>query len=422
MAAGRWRSRWSTLRGWFPLTWGGLAVIAGSVLAFRAFGQGRQDLILLIVGLVGLLIAGWCLLATVIGGVRVWWALRDPAPAAPLELECGRPGFVAFRPPTLWGLPFVSVEWTWRSPSVDLSRGSSGDRIVPRRRGVFDEIERTVEVGDVFGLALVRFAHRQPAALRFLPATGGLRDMRVIQGLSGGDQIGHPEGEPVGDRIDMRRYGEGDPIRYVLWKVYARSRELMVRTPERAFSPARQTIAYLVAGAGDEAAAGAARVAVESGAMGGDWRLGVDGASQIADAAGPAMDLILRSAGVDRAGSGAGLQRFMDAPEVGAGRRAMVFVPATPGPWLDRVCAVGTPSGPRVEYLVCVDGLKRRKRPGLGRGLGRLLLTAPNGAPADEDADWEGLQEVLRALGGRGEVMIVDRAVGAVYPATQLQR
>ncbi|MFT4975636.1 MAG: hypothetical protein ACI8S6_001523, partial [Myxococcota bacterium] len=328
---------------------------------------------------------------------------------------------IDFHLPSLWWLPLVTTEWQWTSPPVTLTRSARAERIIPLRRGRYDEVVRAVEVGDVFGLCSIRFTSRQPAALRFLPSTGGLRDMRVIQGLSGGDQIGHPEGEPVGDRMDMRRYGDGDPIRYVLWKVYARSRELMVRTPERAFSPSRQTIAYLVAGPGDAAAAGAARVAVESGAMGGDWRLGADGASQIADSSGPAIDLILRSAETTAATSGAGLQRFLDAPEVGAGRRAMVFVPPRPGPWLDRVRAVSSSSA-KVEYLVCVDGLRRRRPGVLSGGLGRLLLRPAEGAE-EADSDWQQLQSVLKALGQNGgQVMIVDRAAGAVYPATQLQR
>lgn len=419
MAEGRWRARWKMAWGLFPLTWGGLMVLAGALLAFRTFGQGRQDLILLIVGLVGLSTSGWCLLGTMVGAIRVWWGLREPSAPPPIEAECGRPAHVDFRVPSLWGLPFISAERKWLSPTVSMETGRSAERIVPLRRGIYEEIVREVEVGDVFGIASIRFLHRQPATLRFLPSTGGLRDMRVIQGLSAGDQLGHPEGSPVGDRIDMRRYGDGDPIRYVLWKVYARSRELMVRTPERAFSPSRQTIAYLVAGPGDPAAAGAARVAVESGALGRDWRLGVDGTSQIAESSDPAMELILRSAQLGAEASGAGLQQFLDAPEVGASRRAMVFVPPRPGPWLDRVLA--TAAGGRVEYFVCVDGVQRRKRQLLGGGLERLLLR-PGKKPPEHSTDWAALQSVLKTLGQSGHVMIVDRALGAVYPASQLQR
>lgn len=419
MAVGRWRARWKMARGLFPLTWGGLLVLTGAVLAFRTFGLGRQDLILLIVGLVGLVMFGWCVLAAAVGAVRVWWSLREIGPTPSVEAECGRPAHIDFRLPSLWGLPFVSAEWEWLSPVVSMTPGRSGERIVPIRRGIYDEIVRQVEVGDVFGIASIRFTHRQAATLRFLPSTGGLRDMRVIQGLSAGDQMGHPEGAPTGDRIDMRRYGDGDPIRYVLWKVYARSRELMVRTPERAFSPSRQTIAYLVAGPGDPAAAGAARVAIESGALGRDWRLGVDGTSQIAESSDPAMELILRSAQISTDASGAGLQPFLDAPAVGSSRRAMVFVPPRPGPWLDRV--LSAPGGGRVEYFVCVDGVQRRRRRLIRGGLEQLLLRPGKKTPEDT-TDWAALQSVLKALGQSGHVMIVDRAVGAVYPASQLQR
>jgi len=137
------------------------------------------------------------------------------------------------------------------------------------------------------------------------------------------------------------------------------------------------------------------------------------------------VDLILRSAKVDRVDGAAGLRRFLDDPEVGNGRRAMVFVPPRPGPWLDRVLAAsagsaGSTGGARVEYMVCVDGVSRDKRRPISDGVRRLLLRDP--ADKEETTDWAALQSVLKALGQAGPVMIVDRAVGAVYPATQLQR
>lgn len=393
-------------------------MIGGSLWAFAGFGLWRQDLILFIVGLVGLTLSLWCLLATVIGALRVFIALRDPPPAPTMEIECGRPARLPFSAPSLWGLPFITVDWRWQSPSVDFSRTDGHDRIVPGRRGVVSQIVREVEIGDVFGVALVRFRHIQPASMRFVPSTGALRDVQVVHGLAGGEQLGHPEGEPVGDRIDMRRYGEGDPIRYVLWKVYARRRELMVRTPERAFSPARQTIAYLVTGPDDPAAAGAARVAVESGAMGQDWSLGVDGASQIAESAPQAMDLIVRSAETAANDGGSGLHSFLRAADVQTGRRAMVFVPAKPGPWLDRVAAAA--GDERLEFFVCVDGVSRKKpRTSL---LKRWLFELDSVADRPQ-TDWEGLQTVLRELhqsGGR--ITVVDRAAGRVFPADQLRQ
>lgn len=439
MAEGRWTARWRGVRGIFPLTGGGLLVGLLGLWAVWRMGFGSQDLILLLVGGVGLLLLAWSLLGTVLGAARLALALRreassSAAAAGPLEAECGRPVRLEFSVPSLWWLPFIALTWTWVHPPVEVVLRDQGgrrhERVTPRRRGVYDAIVRELEVGDVFGLAAIRFRHTQAAALRVLPATGALRDVRVVRGLAGGDALSHPDGEPVGERVDMRRYGEGDPIRYVLWKVYARTREVMVRTPERSFSPSRQTVAYLVSGEGDPPAAGAARVAVESGAMGGDWLLGADGAGQIADAPAAALELILRSAASPAAAAGEGLARFLDAAEVGSGRRAMVFVPARPGPWMARVLAAAGPSDPsqpgRLEFMVCVDGLQRPATAAraVRARLGRWLLRPPPAPSGDvAPAAWEDLQEVLRTLGQSGSrISIVDRAAGTVFSPDQLQR
>lgn len=417
----RIRHRLRQAHGLFPMTRAGVLVAAGSAWAMRGLGMGRQDLILLIVGLVGLAVVVWSVLATVLGAAVVALRGRSVAPMPAMELECGVRRSVEFALPSLWWLPFVEVDWQWVRPSVALKltrrKGRLAEQITPTRRGLVERIVRRIEVGDTFGLATITFHHEQPCALRMLPSTGGLRSMQVVQGMAGGDALGHPDGDPVGDRIDMRRYGAGDPIRYVLWKVYARTRELMVRTQELALSPTHQTVAYLVVGASDQAAAGAARVAVDHGALGGDWQLGADGSEQVADAAPAALDLIVRSGAMDEGLGGTGLQRFLHAASRTGVRRAVVFVPASPGPWLERVKAAAMEggAGERMEFVVCTDGFSTQKRSVISRA---LLKPGKDDARADS----AGLREVLRALAPAGSVMVVDRAAGKVFPAEQLAR
>lgn len=415
----RIRHRLHQARGLFPLTWAGVLVAGGSAWALRGMGMGRQDLILLNIGLIGLAVVSWSVCGVVVGAAVVAWKGREIAPLPALELECGVKRAVAFSLPSLWWLPFVEVDWRWIKPPVTLTlarkKGRLSEQIVPVRRGLLERIQRRLEVGDTFGLATVSFAHNQACSLRFLPSTGALRSVQVVQGMAGGDVLGHPEGDPVGDRIDMRRYGQGDPIRYVLWKVFARSRELMVRTQELALSPTRQTVAYLVVGAGDQAAAGAARVAVDHGALGGDWQLGADGTDQIADAPQVALDLIVRSGAMAPENGGSGLQQFLNSVSGTGVRRAVVFVPSRPGPWLDRVKAIAAQGGisERMSFVVCTDGFRKKKRTALS-----TILLKPG---ADDDlADSDALRDVLRTLGAAGNVMVVDRAAGTVFPASQL--
>jgi len=243
--------------------------------------------------------------------------------------------------------------------------------------------------------------------------------MHVVRGMSGGDEISHHDGEPKGDRFDTRHYVPGDPIRFVLWKVFAKSRELIVRTPERAISPARQTMAYLVAGPDDEAAAGAARVAVDVGVLGGDWVLGADGCGEMAADKEHALELLAQSARTSEGQSGGGLSSFLDKSTAGRASRAVVFVPPRPGPWLKKVVAVaGAASGQmgRVDFVVGTDGISRGARRSL---MSRLTTWRRSGEEPEgvlDRTDADELAKVVRTLGGaRVNVLVVDRPAGQIY-------
>jgi hypothetical protein len=410
----------------WPLGPGGMLVLGLSAVGLVRYGVGHRDLVLLVVAGVGLVVAAIALVAVVGTAVVTWAALRGggDGAAGALEREAGvaaRTGFTVHHP---WFVPFVAVDWTWESPEVEVVVERDGrwlhERVTPRRRGDHEGIVRRVVVADLFGISNVAFRVRERRRARFVPGTGRLEQMQVVQGMAGGDALSHPDGPPAGDRLDMRRYGDGDPIRFVLWKVFARTRQLVIRNPENALSPVSQTVAYLVAGRGDEAAAGAARVAVRCGALGGDWTFGADGHGEPATTAAGAMELIVRSGHVAPGAGGEGLARFLAGTGSGTTRRAVVFVPGTPGPWIDRVLAATRASGRggTLDFMVCADDLDRTPVDGPVK---RLLLV---GAPADAEvrATAAGLRAVVAALGGGGaRVMLVDRAGGRVLPATALR-
>lgn len=411
------------LTGLFPLTWGGLLLLIGSVSALWFFGLGRSDLLMWVLGGLGVIVALMAFLLVGIGALRVGLALRRELPDDPIDAECGHPAVTGFSLPTLWWLPAVGVSWEWVEPSVETTlhrrRGWWQERVVPSRRGEADRVVRDIVVSDAFGIARVRFQHTQERRFRALPNKGGLGQLHVVQGLAGGDAMAHPEGQPLGDRFDMRHYNPGDPIRFVLWKVFAKSRELVIRTPEQAISPIQQTIAYLVTGPGDEAAAGAARVVVDHAALGGDWALGADGLAGEARSRSDALNAIVRSSRTAEEQAGAGLSRFLaDAP--GGTRRAVVFVPPTPGPWLDKVVDAARAQiadTARLDFVVCIDGLAPPRRRGLA---GRLLLA--DRPAVGTGADREDLIAVVTALAStRGKVMVVDRVAGQVLPSSHLK-
>jgi len=330
----------------------------------------------------------------------------------------------------LWYLPFVHVSWTWLLPEAEVRavrrRGRLHEEINARHRDAIGQVVRRFDVGDIFGLTSMSFNQAETRPVSLLPWIGSLRQMHVVRGMAGGTDISHPEGPPEGDPFDMRRYVQGDPIRYVLWKVFAKTRDLVVREPERAISPSRQTVAYLVASEGDDPAAGAARVAVDVGAFGGEWTLGADGCGEVADNKDKALEVLTQSARATEAQSGAGLGSFLDKASKGTVGRAVVFVPPKPGPWLDRVLKAirgMSAHSAQIEFLVGTDGVRRPPSRSWWR---RLLFGRKRLAAADEaarQADAEDLAAVVRKLGGtRLRVLVVDRPAGLVFGPSHLRK
>jgi len=396
-----------------PPTPAGIAVATCSAIALVRFGLGRLDLVLFVMGCLGLALAGLSVLVVVVVALVLRLRLRSGTGEA-RRVEADSPFRTAFVAPPTWFVPLVRCTWEWEEPEhcevLPVSGfGGVAEDVRARGRGVHGRVVRRVIVEDAFGLSRLAFRILETAELVVLPNAGQLRQMPVVRSLAGGDDVPHPLGLPEGDRVDMRRYAPGDPVRLVLWKTYARTRQLLVRMPERALVPARRTVGYLVAGDGDEPSAAAARVAVESGALGRDWVFGADGSPIPTGELDEALQRIAASA-ASRDEGGLGLERFLREADRFGSARAVLFVPPRPGPWIDRVVAVAARRPGGVEAVVGTDGVLRR---GLGGTLSRLLLRAGRRGLSPTARE---LDEVLTRLArGRVAALLVDRTTGRVF-------
>lgn len=409
----------AVIRDRFPLTAAGGVVLLASGWALWRDGRQHQDLVLGLLGAVGLGAVALALPAVV--GLALYLRWRAAPSAGVLRLEDGVRVRSSFAVPDPWWLAFVDVRWSWVDPAGEVEivpeAGRRVERVSPRRRGEHGSLSRRVEVRDLLGLCCVRFRRDEARACTIAPSAGRLENVDAVAGMRGGDGLSHPEGTPDGDPLDLRAYAPGDSVRMVLWKVYARSRTLVVRTPERALSPHDETRAYLVVGDGDDAAAGAVRVAARHAALGSRWVLGVDGVPGEARDQGAAERLLVRSGGADVQAGGAGLSRFLQAAAGAPGQRAMVFVPGRPGAWMARVREAVAGAGVPVDLLVCVDGLRRG-----GEEAPRWWRRAARAGPPAQPTRDE-LVEVLRTLAPvAARVVVVDRAAGQVWPAAALDR
>lgn len=218
--------------------------------------------------------------------------------------------------------------------------------------------------------------------------------------------------------MEIRRYVPGDSVRHILWKTFARTRQLNVRIPEKSIDPGRRTVAYLASGADDEAAAAAARVALESGALGDNWIFGADGSTRPVASLGEALETIARSgswrdlaagdgAGADDAATpGAGLAAFLAHPEVRGERHCIVFASARDGAWRRAVLDAGRRFDGSLSFVLATDGIANDEPAPWWR---RLLFLLPDvsGTPRHE------LSKVIASLGSAGwQTTVVDRSDG----------
>jgi hypothetical protein len=280
------------------------------------------------------------------------------------------------------------------------------EQVTFRDRALADEIVRELRGEDVLGLW--RFAARvaQPRAVRALPDPGRLSAAELATSLATGDLLSWPTGPPRGDLVDFRTYTRSDPARLILWKVYARSRQLMVRAHEPAHAPEGRPLLYLVAGEGDDAAAAAARVILESGLFGDDLPFACDGAPASVRDLRRALDLLAASVR-HRARGGAGLAAALALGAAEPGSPVLLVVPGQAGDWLARVLPHVTADPPRYTIVAAADAAPAVPSAGL---LERALLRGER-PPATFDALARGLAP-LAATGTR--LVLADRVSGRI--------
>jgi hypothetical protein len=388
-----------------------LAVVA--FVALVSFGFKKLDLVLLVLGYGG---AGLLAISTVVvaaSALGLWLQLRRASFRwSTSTLETGAPLPTGFSLPSLWWLPLVQVRWAWVSPGAALAehapeRGRLRERVTLRERGIFQSITRRIVVQDAFGLSRIAFRHRQPGPIEVLPHLGGIRRLPVLTSLTGGEEYPHPMGLEDGDRVELRRYVPGDSARFIHWKVFGRTRKLMVRVPERALSRARRTVAYLVAGAHDEAAAAAARAAIEEGALGIDWQFAADGSPEATSDRSEALHKVMTSSGFGGP-SGSGMKRFLAEVDPRGPAALVVFAPPSMGGWLDEMRSLTMRRYGRVRVVIAVDAVHETA----AQSRWRRWLLMPAGSSGVARGDLERVGRVLSRL--RCEVVIIDRVSGRV--------
>jgi hypothetical protein len=350
------------------------------VLALAAlwFADDNADYVLHAASLAALGLLGLCALFSSLGALALWRSVRKLPSGLPDELETTRTVRTRFRFRRMIAWPLVEARMHWQAPAgVDVDCVVAGawyeESITAHERGRRDHVVRRFAVEDIFGLTGVAFRVRYACTLALVPARSAA-GVEVAVGYATGDAFSHPSGRTEGDLVEMRRYGYGDPLRHVLWKTFARTRHLLVRMPERAVSPMPASSAFLIAGEGDEPAAAAARLYVETGLLGADFVFGADGGDRPVDKPAEAVAQIVDSIGA-RADGGSGLDAFRRAVDPTRLGRCIVFAPPIDGKWRERLVGFAQTLPVPATVIIGVDGEKPTAKPGR---LARWLVQPPS--------------------------------------------
>ena len=397
---------------------GVLVALLGYWMAMRV-GARKMDLVLYAGGLLALALVALAVVAVLVGGTLVWLGLRRLGRTQlELDLETGMTGSSGQLLPSLRRWPLLQLRLIWEEPeAVEVSLkprpGGGGEELVrPLQRGVATRVVRRFVVSDVFGFARLGLSRRSPAQIRVRPLRARLT-AHVTQRFLGGDALSWPSGPAEGELIEMRRYAHGDPLRYVLWKAFARTRKLLVRTPERAITPLPSAIAYFVPGAQDEPAASAARYFVEEGLLGHGFLFAAEGAAEPTADPVEALEQIIRSVR-HRDRGGEGLEGFLARLEEQRRRCCLLFVPPVAGPWLDRVVQAAR-YVPGARVVTAVDSSPAEMP---ATGWRRWLFAETQSNEAARRALGKVLQRLIRA---GFEVHVLHRPSGELLGRAQLQ-
>ena len=402
-----------TARGLFPFTW--LSILLAILLYYVWYWEVSAHANQILYSVVWLWLLVWVVLfiVTVLSAGMVYFFTRQHNRDCELVCKNEVGGHVTSQYQVFcpFYLPFIeiSVEMPDASLKRHAKRGAiwESEWIEPIGRGKFKALKRHITVRDIFGLIAVSFQMTQQVDLEVLPASGQF-EIKAFQTRTSGDGYSHPEGDPKGELVEMRRYQAGDPLKLILWKVFARSRKLLVRAPEPAIVEHNDMFVYFVSGRDDEASASMARAFLSTfGKDEGDLCFAADGAHRIVKDKQEGLDDIIDS--VNHRNRGAE-DLLAVAPLVSQSmmNNCFLLVPQRLGSWLDVVRKFVAQFQVRPVFIMSVNGDDAHREQKKMTRLRRILVRPD--AQQQQESDRELICEKLSEF---GTVRVVDIATGA---------
>ncbi len=408
------------IAGLFPLTVQGCITLLVTAVALSIYGYGEMDLIVFSLAICGLAILLFCLFCSIISGIIIQRRISrriGSQPSKAIFVEAGYPNETGFSLPPFNLFPLVKLSWKVSYPSLIESRvrtdsdNQLAEEIIPSRRFYTEKLIREFEVSDVLGFSRYAWRQEQIVKARALPKTDAVRSLPLLPSMTAEDGIPNPSGDPEGDRMEIRPYAPGDSIRHIMWKVYARNRQLNVRLAEKSVFHSKRTIAYLLSSPNDEAAAAIARVAIESKALGEDWAFAADGSEAPCTTITDALDAIAKSRSLGKPYT-YGLDNFLQLAVGQSGAHCILFAAAEQAPWADQLAKTISRFPGQFSLIMATDGFKSEAKISLlKRALMNHKLTSEPNASSMLD-----LRHLLTKISQLVEsTIVIDRKSGQSF-------
>lgn len=419
-----------SLAGLFPLTVQGSITLLIAASALSVYGYGNMDLVVFALAVCALAILLFCLFCTISFGVIMQRRIRREQNISSLggrrddiEVESGYPNETGFQLGSTSLLPLVRIDWQIVYPDhietrtrVDIS-GNLTEEIIPQKRCLSEKLVREFTISDVMGFCRFSWRLEDQSRCLSLPQVSSVQTLPLLRSLTSEDGIPNLSGQPEGDRMEIRPYAPGDSVKNIMWKVYAKSRQLNVRLPEKSVFHSKRTVAYLLSSPNDEAAAAVARVALQSAAFGEDWSFGADGTESPCDDLTTALQAVSRSRALDRPHS-FGLNRFLDRAVGQSMAHCIVFAAAEQAAWLPELKTTISRYPGQFSLVLATDGMADQESPSLWQKLlfrGQLESTGGS----EESQSTTSRSTILSILTDLGQLvestLIVDRKTGLSF-------
>lgn len=157
---------------------------------------------------------------------------------------------------------YTKVDWEHESISNKVHYCSAlktaqtySEEITFPHRGNWIPKSLSVELSDIWGLTSLRFripVECDNSYVAVLPEPAGRSTIPTIPAQSNdGDLLPDPE-HRAGDPLDLKRYHPSDGVKKIVWKIFAKSGELVARQPETSIVPEGTVVLYAALAPNDD--------------------------------------------------------------------------------------------------------------------------------------------------------------------------